>query len=548
MNAFPLTRHLLLKDLRHQRTWLALLWLVALLLPLMAPIVLANEDTGSAVIMLTAGGLFLLIFLALARVIRLDPPGRGLHFLATRPVPRMPLLAGKALFIGPFLLVPFWIVKLGVIFMMKIPVNFTDVVLILTESTLCVGALIAVVALFSLFLRNLPVIFASLIGGAVLLMFGLTYFLRASYAALDSGPVDYSLSSSKLLVFYLGIIVTVAAVALVRYRRKSIRKPAVVLVAGLALSGLALAYWPFDLSRSFSSRPQMAGELKSPLREQIKAALSGTENPGGFGENGVNGVRYFNVSHAVSLEGMQFPYYATMAGYHSEATLKSGRVIPAEYEGGTFNMQMEGEMRRGGIFQELEERLAGLPPRQAGGRYPYSFEIFNYKPDDFQKEDLTGATLKGELTLEIRRVYVVKTMPFKSGATVNMPRQRYTVQGVEFKPGNAGCKMLTVGVSSMLRGDTKWPGMENFSWLVFNRSKGECLSDGGGSGGSTDVFCTVSTLRHSLGRVAMGGDWKKAQEPIPEDWADDAEIAFFSTEPCGSITVPYEIKNFDLKH
>ncbi|HWB59384.1 MAG TPA: hypothetical protein VG733_07830, partial [Chthoniobacteraceae bacterium] len=57
MKALPLTLHLLNKDLRHQRVWLALLWVLALLLPVTARLV---NGTGDSVMLLAVAGFFLL--------------------------------------------------------------------------------------------------------------------------------------------------------------------------------------------------------------------------------------------------------------------------------------------------------------------------------------------------------------------------------------------------------------------------------------------------------------------------------------------------------
>ncbi len=78
--------------------WLAALWVLALALPFIIQHHEANRPDDRDNFPLIITGFFLVEALVLARVIRLDAPGRrGIHFLATRPVPGGTLLTGKIL-------------------------------------------------------------------------------------------------------------------------------------------------------------------------------------------------------------------------------------------------------------------------------------------------------------------------------------------------------------------------------------------------------------------------------------------------------------------
>ncbi|HWB59709.1 MAG TPA: hypothetical protein VG733_09460, partial [Chthoniobacteraceae bacterium] len=111
----------------------------------------------------------------LAWLIEIDAPGRRLHFLATRPVPWNVLLAEKAVFAAVFLLLPVWIAKMGTVFLLRIPVNATDVTLILVENTIRMAALMSAVALFASFFRNLWVVFLAMLGASALVLVGVVF-------------------------------------------------------------------------------------------------------------------------------------------------------------------------------------------------------------------------------------------------------------------------------------------------------------------------------------------------------------------------------------
>ncbi len=177
-------------------------------------------------------------------------------------------------------------------------------------------------------------------------------------------------------------------------------------------------------------------------------------------------------------------------------------------------------------------------------------EIFNYLPVRYQNDDLTRARVSGTITLEIRRVFVLKTMPLKQGATIDMPRRHIVLRNVTFADGKASCEILKTSLPSVLRGDTGWDYWNSFMWLVFNHAKGECLEQiGGESRNTSEFFYHFSFTREEFRRAAVNDwNWKKYEAPIPADWADHAEISFFSSEPCGRITLPYEVKSVDLPH
>jgi len=553
MNRSSPVWHLLLKDLRYQRGWLALLWFLAVLLPFLAPLTVYDPaGTSSAMnpsLIGAAGGFDFLLGLILIRVIQLDPPGRSVHFLATRPVSWQAILGGKIVFASLFLIVPVWIAKLGTVYLARIPFNSLDVVLCLIEITIEAGALLAVVVAFALFIRSLPLVFLSLLGYLLLGLVASTIWSDYS-AHSHTLPryVDSTLNACRFLVWGLAFIVTVRVAALVRYRTKTAVPPLVILIAGFAFSWIVSAYWPYDLSRFFSDQPSTVAEVASPLRDNIRLTLTGREGVDGnyLEEGDWNGIRYFYLNHEVQLEGVEPPYFAKLADFQAEITLKSGRTIQSSYGG----MALHGV--ENGINASLLQQMAGFTPAFPPPWSRNIFEISNYRPEPLQNEDLTGASLKGMLTLEIRRAILLQTLPLRSGATLAMDRRRYTVRNVEFTSSAVSFDFIAESAPLTLRGDSSEWGLSGIlSVLVQNRSKGEYLDSGRNAGvgglGAEVAFYGVD-VRHCEFTRAMDADGKKSQEPIPVDWADHAEISFFTSESCGRISLPYELPSVDLKH
>lgn len=114
--------------------------------------------------------------------------------------------------------------------------------------------------------------------------------------------------------------------------------------------------------------------------------------------------------------------------------------------------------------------------------------------------------------------------------------------------------LVTESLPITLRGDVpNWPDWNNPmnepSWLVINRRKNEFLESNGDSRSNN-----VET--HNLRRPLLLNDVNSVQGvhaayafqkgPIPADWADGAEICFFTSTSCGQVSYSYTIPAIDL--
>ena len=292
-----------------------------------------RAQTNAAVIGL-AGGFDFVLLLLLVRLTQLDPPGRVVHFLATRPVGWGELLAGKVLFVALFLVVPVWIVTLGNILAVGFQCDFLDVVLALAEATIAAGALLALASIPALYLRQLTAvllaglcfILVSFIAGAVYQ----DYFYYYRTASPDPTLDSEQLKNCRWLVFNGALVFTAALTALCCYRKAVPARSFAVLAASFFASLTLWLCWPVNLSRFFADQPAAPAELTPALRDKISFSLW---KPLGFPQptySSVEGAAQNNrvVSEAVKLgielKGMEPPYFALQTDYRAVATPRPG--------------------------------------------------------------------------------------------------------------------------------------------------------------------------------------------------------------------------------
>jgi hypothetical protein len=552
MNAIPLVRHLLLKDLRNQRGWLLFYWFLVLALPFCALGMRFNFSATNVPLFGIDIGFDFLLGLILIRTILLDPPGRTTHFLATRPVGWRAVFANKALFAGLFLIVPMWIAKVGTIYAVGVPLHGLDIPLFLIEITIEGGALLAFVVLFSLFLRSLPVVYLSLVAFVALSCAGRMLwwnYFEPKYVVPNDETI--SLTNCRDLMTEVGLIFTIGITALSRYRTKKILLPLILFVVGLGLSEFLPAYCSWNPSHLFSDQPSNLKEVASPLRDQLHFTLTGQEWTGRNYSNRdyPNGVQYNLLNHTTVLTGPDSSYFAKLVDYHAQATLRSGQVIESSYgkvheRGVIENAQGEvGGMSYAFLKKFTEEQLANFNPKERVTLVEDIFDLFNFPPHKFRGQDLNGASIEGVATLEIWRAVIVKTAPLRSGTMVLMPHRRDLLQHVAITSNRVRFDVATeirdLTLCGDIAGKSNW---ENLTWLVVNRRKGEYLdlapNDRASNGGIGLAGYNALFTHYEYG--------PNEGKSIPADWLNKAEICFISAEPCGRMNFIYEIPSIDL--
>jgi hypothetical protein len=522
MNTFALLRHLLLKDVHHQRLLLMLVWGYALLVPWTPGLYEFHNGNQYQIYYLLP--LYAVILIGTLRLLQLDPPGRSVHFLITRPVRPSALLASKALFIVLFFFMPLLISKLETVNILQISFNFLDMVFFTIETLIFSGAFFAVVALPALFLRKMTsALFFLIFGTVVFGVFTIAYDQPQSRFSGAYYHPDPQLGACQWLMFELGLGLTLLVVAFVRYRWKSPVGPVGLLGVGLLFSYILLFHWPARLDEFVSG--QMFATVPSPLRDKLHFV------PGSHSTNQVtwkDGTQIRSIALDAAIYGLEAPYFAIQTGFHAEAP-EAG--LSSSYDYGVAHA--DGNIRPllpfGASESSFQEQIAGFKPDAPLPWDRYTFDIFDY---------ILGSTSQDIV---------------QPNVGINLPRRHYEMEFTRMFAqfgtySHQGDPRITVWMTAksmplVLRGDYTEGAL---SWLVVNHNRNEYLvpnSRGLSLFPGSPVFYGHEKTLCTLLRPGQSDDGRPPKELIPHDWLDTAEIEVFDSEPCGRITFPYEWKS-----
>lgn len=268
-----------------------------------------------------------------------------------------------------------------------------------------------------------------------------------------------------------------------------------------------------------------------------------------------NGIQYYFSNQPVRIEGIELPYYFRTVDYHAVTTLRSGKTIVSNYA------DVDGHGGVGGLGPAGLAIIAGVKPFwpvEAGPVTQCNLDLACYLERDIGDEDRTGATIKGEVTFEIRRAYLVGSMPFRPNASLDGRRCRYEIVGVEAGPENAVVHVDSFHVPLILRGDLANWTVDNLQLLPVYRPYGEALQEfemGSGILDGPGFAVLPARTDYKYGESQDSSEWRDGLpnatggwRHLPPDWTSGAELMFFDSEPCGRVTLPYEIDNVDLSY
>ncbi len=560
MNSFALIRHLLAKDIRHQRALLICIWAYALLVPLLLPLYEFHNGTQFQFFYLNP--LYTLLMIVTIRTLQLDPPGRVIHFLATRPVPGLKVVAAKALFLGLLLFLPLLAAKLETVGMLQVSFSLLDMVCFLVETAIVAGAFFAVVAVPALFLRKLAAALLVLVFSTVGFVFAYLVFfnrVRSVFAEADYMP-DPQLGACQWLMFELGLAVTFLLGATVFYGRKAWPSAAALFVAGFLASVALLFFWPVRLDEIVSG--ERFATVPAPLRDQLRLQPDGAATGGWtVWENHID---IQALPQTFKIAGLQFPYYAVEKDFHAEAPnfgLTSSFDYGVLHGVGGMGSPFTGSYP---LVSAAQKQLAGFPPLQSPEGNRYTLDVFDYVlGPTAQPIHWEGHAIKGEMTLDIRRAFIVRKMPVTPEMTFDLSRRRYEVEFPRMHPQRGtypagGWPSLTMtmtrkAVPLVLRGDYA-AGAQNLSWLVVredaNHQPVEYLEPGNNWSGMfpfSGAFFSVERFSSELVRPSPGADSSVSAlsrppgPPIPHDWLDSATLVIFGDESYGRANFSYLI-------
>lgn len=540
MTTLHFVRLIFWKDVRRVIPLVVAIFLCTLLHPFL------HADLGVAFalqILLLGLGIYGLGLATTVGLLASDSPADEFRFLATRPIPGRTVLYAKLLFLVLFLVIGEWLLLEIDYRILEVPWRPVDHVFYFIETTTSSSAALAVIVLFSLFIRQGPYIVLAMVGLLVgFVVFSIVWRIWFP----TSGPLLQHLQhrdeSEPLYATWLSLIEQIGFVAVVllaawaRYVAKWRRGRTLALTAG----GMAVLFLFGSMADKLGSPLWPSNEFhpdKVPASVRDSIRLTDNGSPLSEQSSYLGTVVCRTIVGGPGIVGPAYPYYITGTGRREAmATLRSGKTIQsaADWDSSpNLSLDVHGDA-------PLAAAVIGVKPL-AKGTVSFSppgvdLRAFSYLPIHLPAgEDLTGATISGSTQVEIHRAYVAGSIPLRAGAMFARGGRWYRITKVNWSGGSISLDLKWTKLPPPLWGDVGG-NADLMQWVIVSRPRKELLLRTSGSSGSNSFFGDGTA--HWL--------CEGAGEPVPPDWLDGAEMVFIGSEDCGQITVPYQIKDVTL--
>lgn len=490
--------------------------------------------------------------LLVVQLILSDPAGREMQFLSTRPVPGTAIGLAKLIFMIVFVVLPYLAYLDISLANVGIPLSPSDHLLFLTERLITGGAYLLAIVTLSAFLRN----GLAIVG--VMVAFFLAYVIFLSWG--QWAPYHWpSFDEERLKQFcvLLSSAVFLVSTLLIlgwRYRTRELRGPLIGVAASCGLSYLAL-FCPYNFASFLQDQSGNASLMTPEQLSQIRMTLfSGMyHDPDSnsdesartlTGAEGSNHVRFVNLGGLARFDGIAAPYFVQTVGYHAVVTLRSGKSFTSDYadfdaHGGVGGLQpwMMARMASGGQLSATDKKIT------------LYLDLMTYVPDRIASDDLTDATVRGVITLDVHREFIAGRIPLRTGAVLNRRRWRYEVESTDLSDRQVSYRLRIPRVPITLRGDlVNWNTPETLQWLPVYRPKELALQPRSNGFNGSDIG-PVAEVIHANGQYEWPPQGTYPNfKPSPKNWSSQVELVFFGSELCGQIQLPYEIDHVDLRY
>jgi hypothetical protein len=510
-------RHLMVKDWRYIRLWAVLCWVLTATAWL-------TLDAGSEVRWLTGAHYLLawiLPFVAVARLLQLDPALGSTSFWATRPVDRAELLASKLAVgllgvSGPCLLLA--VAPLGLRGLATGPRDYALAFGSLLLRDLTIVWFVLIVATLSKRLSE-----AVLLGAALgLLLFGAVQVYLWAWPAPDRphGASFWFVALPPLL----GLQALVYLHVLYRTRRAS-QAALALAVSGLAIVGVDRV-WRWDLIMPLRAGPAPATAIAHGTDWPIRVQVDGQ---GVSWRGGPTGSQVATIT--VRVEGVPAGVVLAQTGYDVERLSESGWVekrvgIPSERVDSI-----------GAYWTPLPEQAALCPPRPDVGAY---LQVAVHEVPGTAGRTRTDLPrierLRGRLRFEVVRPFVTQRARVQGGRLISRGRR---IEAVALEDPSAPDLVLRIEKLSYVPFPS--PGQRPLEGrpYLFDPASGDCLSfasrmqRGLGAGPLLPVELLEDSYR---GWRFMGTPEVTRPRPLPAT----AEMVLLDHEVLGTVEAPFE--------
>jgi hypothetical protein len=532
--------HYLRKDFRYIRGWLFLTLLVSAGVLWFPTVPLEDRVSQISWLALIRDSGWLMLILTIGRLIQLDAPFRGGACLRTKPVPLSALIYSKIL-IALALIIPMAMCECLMLLMLDLNPGAISLLLIFCENLLVLSGIAAVaMALairqetFGKWLSSM-LIWVSAIGVA---SFGYQWFQKAR--SLSDKPewsfsFEYLKSSQMIMAQVVALVgALICILAFVRSRRHETISKILGLTAICAAA--TWLFWPLNFVETFVLKQRVAAKSEWPDQTKLKFSFS---NPPDsimpkktlFIDGIDNGITDHNIRGWYRLERLSNGWATSHDAYESELKLANGRVIRSHESIG-------GPVRMVGILPSLGIKST------FGNLYsnPSYADLAKFKLAD-AADAMSGATLKGQLHIPIKRPILLQRIPLKVGLSARVANNLISITKVENLGDEISFRLVVQTPLIELRGGWQEIWTDRFEYFVINAARGECLEKRGG-GENNPHFGHLSVRNLDFSRMALQNRYDHKQ--IPPDWLDGAELLIVGEEYGGTYSHSFQFSDINL--
>ncbi|PAW79111.1 MAG: hypothetical protein B9S32_03910 [Verrucomicrobia bacterium Tous-C9LFEB] len=540
----------LVKELRHQRWWVAALWLLCVAQGVIEAVVLRRASNGvemGAVWMVVAGWLFLpklaLVFVLIGRMVQGEKLARGKSSLR--------VLAVKLAAVGMGVLLPLlvenWLV-LGTMGMEWSRVTVTSL-----ETALVWGCPI----LGLMLLASLTTRFAWYVGACVVSVVGLLLSVPA-YATLRflvhqwlgwewvaRGGYGFTEVTSAALV--LGAVMTLSAVILLALHYATGHPRLTIYAMAILWLGCLLAtdFCRWDLLEEWSYRGAVSGEkfAESAVAIQLDRESARTQYVDGTQQSAAISLSLRGLVKTEDGAHLYVPSYIRSRWLVEGKPVVRSKVLRSHYAGEWRSPEMMKAMLPG------VRLLNALPPKAP----EYRLSCMRFSEREFFQWKEQPGTLAMTMDMAVWRYRKLGELPLRAGAELSEGSTRVVLCGIK-RSDRPGVAPVTIYVAETH--PSKWMAVSDpyysimdqaLHYVLYNPRRNEVyLGNIGWS--SSNVLEYPDFRRRSvvvqprkLGFPLRDTDRGIRPEPISEEWLSEAVLVCVRAERVGNVSKEVEV-------
>ncbi len=467
-----LNRLLFRKDHQALRGWVRLAW--AAWLPfLLFPLTVSSngEATQLWFYLLQAPGVVVVI-LTVARLVQMDPLIGSTAYLGTRPVTRLQLVAGKALFAVLMLGLPVAVLRTAVLFLLSHQPDTVGMLGVLVDQLVTATTLVAVPFVVARWTTRLHSFLLVLIGGLGGFMLALSALQRTvslqfghragfNWYVFAAGGIVFLLLQARLRRVWPAVAVLVAtpilAILAAQIPTRASTRPASV-ANPAAPPGISLIP---DSRRPFALIRETVGQRAEFDRVDLSYRLEGLASNERLDPGAIQAV--------VRTRG------GRRLDYHGSDTIREG-IWMIEFNEGAWQYEEE-------HLADAFRQIMGLDPAPGPFRPNHPINVFRLPSAEGGLQDDPVAHIEGTIGWTRYRYRVAAHLPLQAGARAAIGFFQIRLDQVISQPNSVSAGLVLDGVLSATMAGGQDPSQNHFCFLVVQDGRILTSNSGRSTGG-----------------------------------------------------------------